>query len=270
MRYADIKAPRDLRVWCSVCGRAQATDAAHLDAKGMGGRGAKAPDDADDATPLCRTCHQAEHDLGELHMRRTPDGYLSFTAKGKTARRLGVGEGSWHIARHEMKSLDEPTDFEDAKPDIAGPLGLCEQQIVNYMTHDGEEWRKSAEAVALALDLFLATHDTAKAARAAHREWREQLQSPSGEPMPLDASECSRMLTVVKHLGSEGKGIAKSKQYLVARAVKQGIVPVEDGVALAESLSVSDLIAEWFDSEKPEPTYIECPLGHRCKVTKEA
>lgn len=271
MRYADIKQPSRLRLLCSLCACA-ATDAAHLDARGMGGRGDKAPDDADDATPLCRTCHDAEHKRGELVMKRHDSGQLWFTAKGRTARRLGSKEGQWRAALYEGKTFDDPIapPDEDA-PDITEPLALCEAQVVGFLAHEGEEWRKSAEAVALALDLFLATYPK-REARERHKEWRQSFTDSTGQPVPLDASESSRMMTVVKHLPeSAGRSLPKSKQYLVARAVKERVCPLDDALNAAQALSVSDLIAEWWPkADEVEPERVACPLGLACRHIKEA
>lgn len=104
---------------CAICGCGRNIENAHITAKGLGGRGSKAPADAHDTVRLCagtggntdsRSCHGANH-AGELALRRDDAGNLWYRPSGKTAKRLGKSEGGWHVAAYEHAdpdAIDEP------------------------------------------------------------------------------------------------------------------------------------------------------------------
>lgn len=107
MTYGEIvkAAKRGVQWACSLCA-APAVDAAHIDARGMGGSARPKADDP--AWPACRQCHgDSEHSRGELKTRESNDGALVFSATGATAERLGVPANLWRVAKYHGKTLDE-------------------------------------------------------------------------------------------------------------------------------------------------------------------
>lgn len=114
MRYDLIRSPRRLRLCCSLDG-SPADDAHHLNLKGMGGRGPKADADNDDATPLCRKCHNLRHD-GLMALWRGDDGLLRYRLTEIGARRLRrrmpwVTDGLIYTALYEGMTLDDMPDI---------------------------------------------------------------------------------------------------------------------------------------------------------------
>lgn len=111
MRYGEAKKSRRLYA-CAICAR-PAVDDAHEHNKGMGGRGAKAPEGHDDSAPLCRECHDADH-ARSLEWRHT-DGILEYKPDAVYAALLhakGIRcmADCWNVALYEGCELNELPD----------------------------------------------------------------------------------------------------------------------------------------------------------------
>lgn len=259
MNYDDARALIASGTPCSVCGK-PATDAHHLQHKGMGGRGVKAEGDPDDATPLCRTCHTDHHDQGTLRLRRNPSGALLFMARGKTASRLHVRDGSWHAAREGV----DPDAVDELPPD--DDLAEIEAQIAEAYAAltkaAGSSWRDIAEAVI--------EHERLCIERLGKREGRTRARRWREEAAIADAT-ASNMRTVVRHVPRDKcREASQAVQVELAKAIKQKRAPIDDLIASAEVLTKSAFVALYWPKPEPVPTpRVDCPLGLSCAHPKE-
>ena len=114
---------------CAICGSPNKVENAHITAKGMGGRGVKAPDDAHLTVPLCagtggntdpRSCPGANH-AGFLALTPTY-WFLTDRAPKALQRRLGTRDGLQHAYRYldaDMDAIDAPAAL-DQVPRVRG------------------------------------------------------------------------------------------------------------------------------------------------------
>jgi hypothetical protein len=281
MEYAAIKNPRSHRLLCSITG-APADHAHHVNQKGTGGRGSKAPDNADDATPLCKRAHDAIHSAGELKLTRSDCGTLYYTASGKTARWLHAKEGFQYVAAYEGKTYDDPMDAPipseetgSEQETLGTALRTLETRIAASVSGSGEESRIVAEAAYASRDLF-AIEPGGKEGIAAWHEWCEQLTTADGSPIPLSKSTLSKMGTVLRHLPEDrARRVPFARQYEAARAIKAGLVTREEGATMAETLSESAMKRELYgDKEEAAPVTFVClhcgATGSKSELIEEA
>ena len=252
MRYADIANPRKHRLLDSIIG-CPSDDAHHINHKGIGGRGEKAGDDADDATPLCRDLHALHHDSGGITFSRNNAGNLTFVANEKASewlRRRGVRchAGQVHTALYEGRTYDDAPDTPLTGSDDAPDLTAEAAFLAEYRASDGYNWRLAAENMALARDKWQAT---GKGWRTRFRDWARECE--------VSDSERSRMLKVADTLPfSEETHLTAQKQRQLADAVVAGVEYAE-ALNAALTLSASDFAAEYLAREPKPPRRLVCP-----------
>jgi len=277
---------------CCLCNSPDNPENAHWDPKGMGGRGKKAPASALVTKRLCAgfggntdpsTCHGAHH-AGFIALDLTPHGVLRYCSTPaldassnvardahKALKKRGLKlDGMWHPQAFaddfdpdtvDAIPDDDPAVDEPQEPDtdLGDSLSVLEARIGSESMTHGSGWRISAEALYTAEALLTAALGL-KAGKAAAREWREQLTTADGVPIPISKSEASKMAAVVKYIPATlGRSLPSTRQYAASVAVKRGKRTAEESVTLAEALSLSAFRAEVYGEKEPaEPTLYEC------------
>ena len=264
---------------CAICGR-PAQSFAHIVHRGMGG---DPNGERTDGYPACgvdhsdaRTCHGAQGQ-SLLTVERHDDGTLWYCPSERyaaTLRRRGVRckAGLLSVALYadfDPDAVDERPEAPDDDPAVDEPqepdtalgdsLHILATRIGAECVGSGEGWRITAEANYTAEALLVAAHGP-KAGKAAAREWREQLTTADGVPIPIGKAEASKMAAVVKYIPATlGRSLPSTRQYAASVAVKRGKRTAEESVTLAEALSLSAFRAEVYgESEPAEPTLYEC------------
>lgn len=251
---------------CAICGSGRNIEAAHIAAKGMGGRGSKAPADAHDTAPLCagsggntdrNSCHGANHS-GDLAIRRNRQGLLEYRPSVRYAsalRRRGVRcrDGAWHTALYEgadPDAIDAPND--DPREEKWGALV---HESSERMRHRRMSWTEdyllNAEDLAAAHKAAVSIFGPREGA-ARFREWRRSEE--------YSDATASRMLAVVKHVPyrehPELLSRGSTMLHQLAVALKAG-GEITDLLPDAMTLSVSDFEAK---HNPPKPRAGKKPL----------
>lgn len=261
---------------CSICGSPNNIESAHIVSKGMGGDPAG---NRTDTTPLCagsggntdsRSCHGAHHN-GELALKRHDNGSLWYTAKGKTAKRLGVKEGQWRLALYEHTdpdAIDAPRDSDEEITSAAAfgeLLSDIEGRFAESHGVEGEAYRSRCNDMFAARTGFVQAFGD-KRGRAEFAEWHASLTDPSGSHIGVSKGEASRMCSIAVTLPSSvGIHLGAGKQYHLAKAVEQGKGSIAELVSQAEALSISDFRElHWPREVESEVEKVCCPLGFTC------
>lgn len=223
---------------CCICGSPRNVENAHPFEKGMGGRGAKAPEIELLTFPLCAdtggntdptSCHGAHH-AGILELDVTSDLHLRYrstraaqdreNAKAASAlksRHVHL-DGLWHVAPHIE------TDF-DA---VDEPRGVTTSDILTVATEtfralDSDiagAWRSRAV-------LISRVYDTVD---------KHIADAWITETCGMSKALASKSRTVVRHLGeSLGSRLDSERQYAAARAVKRGLMAPQEAVGQLET-----------------------------------
>ena len=241
---------------CIICGSPNNIEEAHVVNKGMGGRGPKAPVDADLTVPLCAgtggstdpaSCHGAHH-AGYLVL--TPDRWmLTDSAPATLRRRLKARDGLWHPYAYRDTDPDAIDALPDEEPDGLGELEVALRSLDAY---EGSAYHDKALYLTEALTLWQERYGP--------KDGWERFKGWRRENLGMGDAVASRLLTVGRFLPSVPAGFPATYQYHLARAVKLGKGEAEDLTALAGIMPQLDFL-EQFDM-LPSPrkeTTLCCP-----------
>lgn len=141
-----------------------------------------------------------------------------------------------------------------------------ERQLAELLEVDGAVFRRKAEYVAHARDLFKANYSDGW--KDLFHEWCVELgrNTPEGWiPTPLAAPQVSELLLVADNLPQDvARELPASRQKNLARALRDGVSDLETLLEDAEALSASSFAEKWLGRKVADRPKVDCPIGLKC------